>query len=150
MRRGMPARKRHGAMETSKAHPHIENPTEAQLREVVENRLPVIRELYFELHRLILDTLPDVNFVVDCKDAGIGYGKRQYGYDGWGMAALAPHTKWISLHFLQGAHLDDSAGLLEGSGKALRHVKLHSPDQLEAIEGDLKGLVEEASRLNLG
>ena len=33
--------------------------------------------------------------------------------------------------FFQGAHLDDPAGLLEGSGKNMRHVKLkpgHEPD----------------------
>jgi hypothetical protein len=135
-------------METSKAHPHIDNPTEEQLREAVSDRPPLIRELYLDLHRLICETLPDVNFSVDLKDGEIGYGKRQYGYDGWGMAALAPYTKWVTLHFLRGVDLEDRSGLLGGSGKSLRHVKVHSPEQLDAIAGEIRRLVAEAARLN--
>lgn len=54
----------------------------------------------------------------------IGYGARQYGYDGWGTAALAPHSKWVSLIFIRGAALGDPDGLLEGTGMSVRRVKL--------------------------
>jgi len=135
-------------MGSSKTHSHIERPAEEQLRAVVENKHPVIRELYLATHQLVLETLPDVVFSVDCHDGAIGYGARQYGYNGWGMAALAPYTNWVSLAFLRGTALDDPAGLLEGTGGSVRHVKVRSPEQLEDLRGPLRGLVEAASQLN--
>ena len=85
---------------------------------------------------------------VDCRDGEIGYGARQYGYDGWGMAALAPYTQWVSLAFLRGTSLDDPAGLLEGTGRRVRHVKVRSMEQLAESGGALRGLIDAASRLN--
>ena len=37
---------------------------------------------------------------------------------------LMPQRSWLNLGFYQGASLPDPSGLLEGAGKALRHVKL--------------------------
>ncbi|HWG91934.1 MAG TPA: DUF1801 domain-containing protein [Candidatus Thermoplasmatota archaeon] len=39
---------------------------------------------------------------------------------------LADYSKHVNLGFYQGAHLPDPEGLLEGTGKNLRHVKLRS------------------------
>ena len=41
-------------------------------------------------------------------------------------ACIALHSKHVNLGFYAGATLDDPAGLLEGSGKQLRHVKLYA------------------------
>jgi hypothetical protein len=57
-----------------------------------------------------------------------GYGARQYGYDGWGMAELSAHSKWVSVVFMRGTDLEDPDGLLEGTGKNIRHVRLRSPN----------------------
>jgi len=135
-------------MGSSKTHPHIDRPSEEQLRAVVENKPPIVRELYLATHRIVLETLPDVVYSVDCQDGEIGYGIRQYGYNGWGMAALAPHTKWVTLGFLRGAHLTDSSGLLEGTGSMVRHVKVRSLEQLADLRSSLRGFVEAASRLD--
>ena len=35
----------------------------------------------------------------------------------------------VNLGFFQGVHLPDPAGLLEGTGKTLRHVKLRMPEE---------------------
>jgi hypothetical protein len=51
------------------------------------------------------------------------------------VAVFKNHT---NVGFFYGAHLDDPAGLLEGTGKNMRHVKLkpgHDPDPV--ILGDL-------------
>jgi hypothetical protein len=66
------------------------------------------------------------------------------------MAALGPYTKWASLAFLRGAALDDPDGLLEGTGAAVRHVKIRSAAQLAERRGALQRLLEAAARLNLG
>jgi hypothetical protein len=131
-------------------HPHIEQPTEAQLVEVLADKADAIRQLYLEVHRLVVKTLPDVRFAVDCKDGMTGYGARQYGYDGWGMGALAAHTNWVSLAFMRGADLPDPAGLLEGTGKKVRHVKVRSAEQLAERREALVALIEAAAGLNAG
>ena len=69
----------------ARKHATIERPTEEQLLELVQGKAASIGRLYLEAHRLVLQTLPDVVYVVDCDDAVISYGVRQYGYDGWGL-----------------------------------------------------------------
>jgi hypothetical protein len=130
---------------SSKKHPHIDRPSDAQLKDVLKDKPPAIRDLYLGMHRLVLETLPDIAYSVDGSDGQIGYGARQYGYDGWGMAALAPHTKWISLGFLRGTSLDDPGKLLEGTGASVRHVKLRSQDELVARRAALQQLLKGAA-----
>ena len=134
-------------MASSKKHPHIDRPSEAQLKDQLKDKSPAIRDLYLGMHRLVLETLPDVAYSVDCSDGQIGYGARQYGYDGWGMAALAPHTKWISLGFLRGTSLDDPEKLLEGTGASVRHIKLRSQDELVAHRAAIQQLLKGAADL---
>ena len=93
------------------------------------------------------ETVPDVASSVDCVDGQIGYGARQFGYDGWGMAALAPFTNWVSLAFLRGARLEDPDELLEGTGAGVRHVKLRSTEQLAQTADGIRRLLEQAVRL---
>ena len=134
-------------MASSKKHPHIDRPSEAQLKDQLKDKSPAIRDLYLGMHRLVLETLPDVAYSVDCSDGQIGYGARQYGYDGWGMAAVAPHTKWISLGFLRGTSLDDPEKLLEGTGASVRHIKLRSQDELVARRAAIQQLLKGAADL---
>ena len=54
---------------------------------------------------------------------GVGEAKMKEGY-----AYLMPHRAHANLGFFQGAALDDPEGLLEGTGKALRHVKLRTAE----------------------
>lgn len=123
-------------------HPHQQGADEAQLAAVLAGRSEPIRELYLAVHRLVLAELPDdLQHATDLTDGTTGYGARQYGYDGWGMVALAAHAKWVSLHLMRGASLPDPAGLLEGSGKAMRHVKLRSLAQLEDRAPALRALL---------
>jgi hypothetical protein len=135
-------------MSVQEKHPHIDNATEAQLAELLADKAPTMRELYLETHRLLLDALPNATYSTDCKDGVTSYGIRQYGYDGWGMTALAAHAKWVSLMFMRGAKLTDGDGLLEGSGKLMRHVKLRSAEQLGQRRETLLALVAQAARLN--
>jgi hypothetical protein len=132
----------------STKHPHIESPTEAQLTDLLQNKSPDLRQIYLDTHRLVLETLPNVTHSVDSKDGVTGYGARQYGSDGWGLAALAAHSKWVSLMFMRGADLADPEGLLEGSGKKMRHVKLRSPQAFEERRNALRELIAEAAGLN--
>ena len=52
----------------------------------------------------------------------------------------------VTFGFLRGTSLPDPAGLLEGTGKILRHVKLRTAEDVS--EPALKKLIEAAARLN--
>ena len=119
-------------------------PSTEQLRALIESIRPALADVYLEVHRLVLDVLPGIRYEVDRTDAGIGYGARQFGYNGWGMGALAPHRAWVSLVFFRGTKLDDPNGLLEGTGASVRHVKIRSLDELEVRRAALRALLHEA------
>ena len=51
-------------------------------------------------------------------------------------------TRHVNIGFFQGASLDDPAGLLEGTGKRMRHVKLHWGEPID--EEALKALIDAA------
>lgn len=65
------------------------------------------------------------------------------GTVGWGVgpkkmtehyAYLAVHPTRVNLGFYRGASLPDPAGLLAGTGKAMRHIKIIGPGDLEGPE----------------
>jgi hypothetical protein len=64
---------------------------------------------------------------VDRENIGIGTAP---GYKGV-VFVLAPHSEHLTLGFSRGSELPDPAGLLQGSGKVQRHVKLRRPEELD-------------------
>lgn len=52
----------------------------------------------------------------------------------------------VTFGFTRGTSLDDPAGLLEGTGKNLRHVKVKTAEQLR--DADLRQLILDAAALN--
>jgi len=52
----------------------------------------------------------------------------------------------VTFGFLRGTSLPDPEGLLEGTGKNLRHVKLRTAEDLQ--EPAVRKLIEAAARLN--
>jgi hypothetical protein len=77
------------------------------------------------LRKIILSIHPDACEVVRLGDRAATYGlgpkKMSEGY-----VYILPHTSWVNLGFFKGADLSDPDGLLEGTGKKLRHVKIRS------------------------
>jgi hypothetical protein len=59
---------------------------------------------------------------------------------------LYGREKHVTFGFLRGTSLPDPAGLLEGTGKNLRHVKVKSLDDLR--NPALRKLIEAAARQN--
>jgi len=118
------------------------------LREVIGQAQPQHEALYLAVHALVVEAVPDIRFEVDLVDASIGYGARQYGYGGWGMASLSAHKGWVSLFFMKGVELIDPEGVLGGSGKLLRHVKLRSEAELAERAAAIRSLVVTATRLH--
>ena len=57
---------------------------------------------------------------------GLGPKKMSEGY-----VYILPYSAWVNLGFYKGADLPDPEGLLEGTGKKLRHVKIRSVEDAE-------------------
>ncbi len=95
--------------------------------ELLEMGSEELRPIMIQLRELIIDIDPDSTEVVRLGDRaatfGVGPKKMSEGY-----AYIMPHKKWINLGFYKGATLPDPEGLMEGTGKSLRHVKIRSID----------------------
>lgn len=111
-----------------------------------ETRLPNlggIAQPWFELMRDLGD---DVRELLHDGHPTVCVGDAAFGY-------VNVFTAHVNVGFFLGAWLDDPAGLLEGTGKRMRHVKL-KPEQLPDSTA-LAALVENAyldmrERLHMG
>ena len=93
---------------------------------------PRVREVAMRLRDVIVAVVPTAIEQVDppAKIVGYGFGR---GYADL-VCAIAPQRTYVNLMFANGATLPDPEGLLEGSGKRARHVKLHTLEQVDAPE----------------
>jgi hypothetical protein len=79
---------------------------------------------------LVQEMDPDAVVTVDGGDIGFGASA---GYKGL-VFVVSPHSKHVNLGIARGASLPDPAGLMEGTGKVHRHVKVRHPADLERLE----------------
>ena len=105
---------------------------------LTDDRLkPIVRML----QKIILDIHPDACEIVRLGDRAASYGigpkKMSEGY-----CHIIPHRSWVNLGFYQGAHIEDEHSMLEGSGKNIRHVKIHSLKDVS--HPALRKLIQEA------
>ncbi len=89
-----------------------------------------LRPMMIRLRHIILEIKPDASEVVRLGDraATYGVGPRKMIE---GFVYLMPFKGWINLGFYRGADLPDPKGMLEGTGKKLRHIKIRSVDECE-------------------
>lgn len=94
------------------------------------------------LRRLLADVTPRIVEVpwVRQGSAGYGVGPRKMSEL---FCYIAPASRHVNLGFFYGADLADPTRILTGAGKALRHVKVRSVDDVQSPE--LRRLVERAS-----
>lgn len=97
------------------------------------DRDPELAAIARAARRLVLDVLPDARETLDLANQLAGYatGPRPMK-DLW--AGVAPHSKHVNLQLANGAMLDDPAGLVEGTGQRIRHVKLRSVADVDRPE----------------
>ena len=100
-----------------------------------------VRPVAERLREIILEVDPDTVEVVRLGDRAATYGvgpkKMSEGY-----AYILPYKNWVNLGFYKGTDLMDPEGLLEGTGKKMRHVKVRSVES--AGQPALRALIEEA------
>lgn len=87
---------------------------------------PLARAVFEELHRVF----PQAVITADSDSIGFGTGP---GYKPLVFSVL-PYSKHVTIGFSRGTELPDPAGLLEGSGKVHRHVKIRTEEDLRRPE----------------
>ena len=102
-------------------------------------------EVINALRSTIRHLLPDATEEPDSSARLIGYTYQPGTYKGL-IAAIAIHSEHINLMFSKGVELldHDPTGLLEGTGKKARHVKL--TESSDVNRNDLQALIREAAR----
>jgi hypothetical protein len=99
-----------------------------------------IGDLAWKLRALVLEVFPDAIEMLDQPAKLIGYGFDR-GYKGL-VCGIALHKAHVNLMFAQGAELPDPTGLLTGTGKRARHIKIQQPGDVDHPE--VRALLEAA------
>lgn len=105
----------------------------------IQRKNPALQSLASALRRLIKKTLPASTEAIN------PWGIPTFNVHG-PIAFMMIGKNHITFGFTRGTSLTNSAGLLEGTGKNLRHVKLKDPNQL--ANKNLHHLIAEAAALN--
>ncbi|MEO1518837.1 MAG: DUF1801 domain-containing protein [Bacteroidota bacterium] len=106
--------------------------------DLLETTEKELQPIAIRLREIILALDPNACEVVRLGDKaatfGVGPKKMSEGY-----AYVLPYKKWVNLGFYKGAFLTDESGLLEGTGKKMRHVKIRSME--DANRPEIKALL---------
>jgi hypothetical protein len=90
---------------------------------------PAIRELALDARDLVVKTLaPSNESILDAYALAMNYGFSARMKDQ--VLYIGVYTRHINFGFYRGAQMDDPQGILEGSGKQLRHIKIKSQADL--------------------
>ncbi|TDI87679.1 MAG: DUF1801 domain-containing protein [Chloroflexi bacterium] len=95
------------------------------VEEFLDDYAPEVRALALGLRALVRKVVPDAAEKLHRPWRTIAYGRTRK------FCAIAPHQAWVNLQFHNGATLEDPTGLLEGTGKSMRHVKVTTLADLE-------------------
>lgn len=79
------------------------------------------------LEAVIREALPDVVVQYDAGNGLLAVGRSMKMRDL--LFALIPHAGWVNLQLAGGALLPNPDGLIEGTGKRIRHIKVRSEAQ---------------------
>ena len=117
------------------------NPTRGTFQEILDAASPALRPVCITLRSLVAAEHAGFVEVVwpNHKIASFGVGPKKMTQH---YAYIAVQSSHINLGFYHGASLADPSGLLEGTGKKLRHIKIR--DQASAKIGAIAKLLHQA------
>ncbi len=113
---------------------------ETDIQAFIASYPPEVRDLALKLRALVFEVIPNALEHVDTDDKIIGYGLSLKKDDI--ICAIAPYTSYVALMFGKGTALRDPEGLLKGTEKHVRHVKIWEASDIEAPA--LRALLEAA------
>ena len=92
-----------------------------------------------DLRNMILEQVADMDEVIKWKN--LFYEKKGF------VCAIVIHKDHVNLQFARGTELEDPEGILEGTGKKIRHVKINNTKEINS--NILKNMVVEAVKHNI-
>lgn len=102
----------------------------AELEDFLSSFSPDVRNLALQLREMVIEMNPDAIEQIDVPAHLLAYGYAQtYTHL---ICVIILYKDYVNLGFPRGVDLDDPDGLLEGTGKKARHVKIRSEDQIES------------------
>ncbi len=110
--------------------------------ELLAGHTPQVQAAARELEARIRAELPDVVVDFDPGNRLLAFGRSMRMRDL--LFALIPHAGWVNLQLADGALLPNPDGLIEGTGKRIRHVKVRSVES--ARDPRIRGAI--AAQLN--
>jgi hypothetical protein len=107
-----------------------------------------ITTLALAARRLVLEQAPDaIELIYDVYNA-VAANYSFTGRPSDGFMHIAAYAQWVNLGFNRGSELDDPQGVLQGSGRWIRHIKIAEPRDLKApaIRAFVRAAVAHAKR----
>ena len=113
--------------------------THGTFEDVIDGSNPEVQAISRYLRQLIIEIYPEVIEVPWPKQriAGYGVGPKKMSEH---FCYIGTQSNRVNLGFFYGADLSHQKGLLEGTGKNLRHVKVKSLEQAE--QASVRDLIE--------
>jgi len=98
------------------------------VQKLLEGYMPAVQTIAHGLRGLVLEIAPDTIEQVDTAAKMLAYGFARTYKDM--ICVIMPLKAGVNLGFPHGASMSDRAGLLTGTGKRARHVRVTSLDQV--------------------
>ena len=117
--------------------------SETTVDEFLASYSPEVRDLALQTRNLVLEVIPKALEMVDPPSRIIAYGFSPKYADL--ICAIAPYKSYINLIFSKGTELPDPEGLLTGTGKRARHVRINTPEDVK--RPGLRSLIQTAADL---
>ena len=94
--------------------------------ENLASHTPEVQAAARALEAIIREELPEVVVQYDPGNGLLAFGRSMQMRDL--LFALIPHAGWVNLQLADGALLPNPDGLIEGTGKKIRHIKVRSAE----------------------
>ena len=97
---------------------------EADVDRLLAEHSPELQAIERALRATIRREFPDAVEQVDFGNKLIAFGRsmKMRGL----LFAIIAHQSWVNLQLADGVELPDRAGIIEGTGKRIRHIKIRS------------------------
>jgi hypothetical protein len=113
-----------------------------EFKSLLVKNSPEAQDLALKLRKLVRSLLPKAREKIQT-----GWGVADYGHPDKnnGFISIGPQKNYVNLYFMDGVDLPDPKGLLEGSGKRMRHVKIKTAKDLD--HKALTALIKAAAKI---
>ena len=117
--------------------------TKAEIQAFLAAYSPQVRAMALKLRGLVFEVVPDAIEQIDSAAHLLGYGFDRTYKDT--VCVIMPLKTAVNLGFPRGVDLPDPTGLLAGTGKRARHVKIADGGEVNAPA--LRALLEASAAL---